>query len=86
MVFQLNDKEIKSLYLAVREGGLSEGKSLEQVLTDIIYGKEVRLALKGLRIYFAVTMAGDIDEDFLFSEDYEDDDPAEIISFLTGEN
>ena len=46
---------------------------------DIIYGKDARLALKGLRIYYAVTMAGDIDEDFLFSEDYEDDELAEII-------
>ena len=79
MVFQLNDKEIKSLYLAVREKGFSEGRSIEQVLMDIIYGKDARLALKGLRIYYAVTMAGDIDEDFLFSEDYEDDEPAEII-------
>ena len=79
MLFQLNDEEIKSLYLAVRERGLSEGKSIEQVLTDIIYGKDVRLTLKGLRIYYAVTMADVIDEDLLFSEDYEDDEPAEII-------
>ena len=53
MIFQLNDKEIKSLYLAVRERGLSEKKSIEQVLIDIIYGKDVRLALTGLRIYYA---------------------------------
>jgi hypothetical protein len=81
MIFQLNDEEIKSLFLAVRERGLSEGKSIEKVLTDIIYGKDVRLVLKGLRIYYAVTMADVIDEDFLFSEDYEDDEPTEIIHF-----
>ena len=86
MIFQLNDKEIKSLYLAVRERGLSEAKSMEQVLIDIIYGKDVRLALKGLRIYYAVTMADVIDADSLFSEDYEDDEPAEIILFPTDDN
>jgi len=81
MLFQLNDEEIKSLYLAVRERGLSEGKSIEQVLIDIIYGKDTRLALKGLRIYYAITMSDVIDEDFLFREDFGDDEPAEIILF-----
>ena len=83
MLFQLNDEEIKSLYLAVRERGLSEGKSIEQVLIDIIYGKDTRLALKGLRIYYAIIMADVIDKDFLFSEDFEDDESAEIILLLS---
>lgn len=79
MIFQLNDKEIKSLYLAVREWCFSEGKSIEQVLIDIIYGKDARLSLKGLKIYYAIIMADVIDKDFLFSEDFEDDESAEII-------
>ena len=56
------------------------------MLIDIIYGKDVRLALKGLRIYYAVTMADVIDADFLFSEGWEDDEPAEIILFPTDDN
>jgi len=45
MIFKLNDEEIKSLYLAVRKKGLSEGKAFEEVLVRIIYGKDARLAI-----------------------------------------
>ena len=79
VIFQLNDDEIKSLYLAVREKGLSEGKALEEVLAEIVYGKDIKLALKGIRIFYAITMAGKIDYDFLFEDGY--DEPAEIIPF-----
>ncbi len=81
MIFQLNDEEIKSLYLAVREKGLSEGRALEEVLAEVIYGDDTKLALKGIRIFYAIVLAGDINHNFLFDDGY--DEPAEILPFPT---
>lgn len=64
MYMDFRDREIMNLVLTVKEREKKEGRTIADILCDIIYGNDSRAALDGINLYLGTIM----DSDFEVSE------------------
>jgi hypothetical protein len=84
MAIEIREKELKKLYVTMREFEQEYGKTINDILIEIIYANyqdDPHVALEGLKIVFQYIFNSDLDADWFDEEDQ----PAEIIP-LKGEN
>ena len=61
MLIEIQDLEVKQLLLTAKEFEKGYGKSLADVLLDIIYNSDdVRAILEGIRLFYSITMTSDL--------------------------
>ena len=63
MFIELKNSEIRKLVLAVKEREKKEGRSVADVLCDIIYGEDSHCALEAINLYFGAIMDSDLSVD-----------------------
>jgi hypothetical protein len=83
MIIEIQDNQIKEMYLAARKFEEQEGKSIPEILLEIIYGDDPQWAIAAIKIYYEITMSRDLDLDWVLEDD--DDKTGELIP-LDGAN
>jgi hypothetical protein len=63
MFIELKDREIRQLVLAVKEREKKEGRTVADILCDIIYGDDAHSALEAINIYLGTIMDSDLSVD-----------------------
>jgi len=74
MIIEIKDYDVRSLYIAVQERAKKEGKGIEDILVEIIFGykKNASAAIEGLKLFYAITYGIELNED-----DWENEEGAE---------
>jgi len=87
MIIEIQDRQIKNLYIAAQKIEKEEGKSIPEMLLGLIYDALKRndghLFLEAIRIYYNVTLSRDLDMDWILEEE-DEGEPVEIISLDKG--
>jgi len=79
MAVEISDRELKRLYITLRQFEQEFGKTLSEILLEIIYNnyeENPEVALEGLKTIFQYTFNSDVDADWFDEEDQ----IAEVIS------
>ena len=79
MAIEIRDRELKKLYVTMRELEQEYGKTINDILLEIIYDnyqEDPQVALEGLKVVYQYIYNSGIDADWLDEEDQ----TAEIIS------
>jgi hypothetical protein len=63
MFIEFKDKEIKQLVHTVKQREKKEGRTIADVLCDIIYGDDPRSAIEGISLYLGTLMDSDLGVD-----------------------
>lgn len=72
MTVEIREQELKSLYVKMREYEYKYGKTINDILLEIIYGcykSDPDVALEGIEIYFKYILNSNIDADWFDEED-----------------
>lgn len=63
MFIEFKDREIRQLILTVKEREKKEGRTIADVLCDIIYGDDSHSAVEGINLYLGTIMDSELSVD-----------------------
>ena len=69
MVIQIRDLEVKQSFLAAKKFEKEYGKSVDDILLDIIYNSDdVHAVLEGIKLFYSITISSDLTIDEIEKE------------------
>ena len=78
MTIEIKDIQQKRLYVTAMEYEKKYGKSILEILMDLIYGDDPSVAVECIKLYFQYILTSDLDAAWMDEED----EPAELIEIV----